>query len=200
MVSATVYLEGGGDSKEGKIRCREGFRRLFENCGLAGRMPKLVACGGRDSAYGKFKTKHANSSGSAYIGLLIDSEDPLGDIDRAWAHLAKRDGWQRPPGASDCQVLFMTVCMETWIVADRDALRQHYGQHLQESALPRHEGLEDRSRSDIQKALVHATRDCLEPYAKGPKAFQILGKLDPEVIEDLLPSFRRARHTLVTYL
>ena len=148
-------------------------------------MPKLVACGGRDSAY---------------IGLLIDSEDPLTDIDKAWAHLAKRDRWQRPRGASDGQVLFMTTCMETWIVADRKALHQHYGKCLQESALPKLEGLEDSNGNDVQDALEHATRDCDEPYAKGTKSFQILGKLDPEVMEGLLPGFRRARHTLATRL
>ena len=36
LVSASIYLEGGGDSKELHIRCREGFRKLLENCGFQG--------------------------------------------------------------------------------------------------------------------------------------------------------------------
>ncbi len=40
-MSATIFLEGGGDSKELHIRCREGFRQLLEKCGFKGRMPRL---------------------------------------------------------------------------------------------------------------------------------------------------------------
>ena len=43
MVGARIYLEGGGDSKDGKVRCREGFSKLLRKCGLSGRMPRLVA-------------------------------------------------------------------------------------------------------------------------------------------------------------
>jgi hypothetical protein len=42
-VSSTIYLEGGGDSREGQIRCREGFRKLLERCSYKKRMPRLVA-------------------------------------------------------------------------------------------------------------------------------------------------------------
>jgi hypothetical protein len=55
LVSAYIYVEGGGagaDSKDVDIRCREGFRKLLENCGFEGRMPRLVklvaACGALD--------------------------------------------------------------------------------------------------------------------------------------------------------
>ena len=51
---STIYLEGGGDSNQLKIRCREGFCKLLEKCGFARRMPKLVACGGRDAAFDRF--------------------------------------------------------------------------------------------------------------------------------------------------
>ncbi len=42
-----VYVEGGGDSKELRTRCREGFSKLVERAGFKDRMPKFVACGGR---------------------------------------------------------------------------------------------------------------------------------------------------------
>ena len=32
---STIYLEGGGDSNQLKIRCREGFRKLLEKCSNA---------------------------------------------------------------------------------------------------------------------------------------------------------------------
>lgn len=54
-----IYIEGGGDRADGRARCREGFRRLLlENCGYQGRMPRLVICGSRNSAYDDFKAAH----------------------------------------------------------------------------------------------------------------------------------------------
>jgi len=126
-VSASIYLEGRGDSKDLHIRCRQGFRKLLEHAGFKGRLPRLTACGGRDAAFGDFQTGHATKGNSDYVALLIDSEEPLDDLEAARQHLHRRDGWERPAGASDEQVLFMTTCMETWIVADRKTLAEHYG-------------------------------------------------------------------------
>ena len=91
-MSARIYLEGGGDSKDGSIRCREGFRKLLERCGLSGRMPRLVASGSRNTAFDKFKASHSDTSGPEYIALLIDSEDRVSDIDQTWEHLSRTDG------------------------------------------------------------------------------------------------------------
>ena len=200
MVGARIYLEGGGDSKDGKVRCREGFSKLLRKCGLGGRMPRLVASGGRGSAYRDFGIALESASGSEYVALLIDSEEPVSNIDRTWDHLRQRDGWQRPPGAHDDHVLFMTTCMETWIVADRNALGEHFGQYLHNSALPPLNNLEDRPRGVVQNSLRRATSNSTGPYTKGPKSFELLGKLDPDTLESCLPSFGRARRILDTKL
>ena len=195
-MSGRIYIEGGGDTAEGRTRCREGFRRLLENCGFKGRMPALRVCGSRTSAYDDFRAAHENSAADDYIALLVDSEEPVADINDTWEHLRRRDGWQRPAGADDAQVLLMTTCMETWIVAARAALTEHYGQHLQDSALPPPADLESRRRDDVQRSLERATRNCPAPYAKGPHSFIVLGKLNPNALAPLLPSFRRARRIL----
>jgi hypothetical protein len=195
MVNAILYLEGGGDSKELHTRCREGFRRLLEACGFSGRMPRLVACGGRSSAFDDFTAAH-RAKNATFVGLWIDSEDYPEDGERTWVHLKVRDGWEKPEGAQDDQVFLMTVCMETWIVADRKALREQYGRQLQESGLPPLSDLEQRPRHDIQDKLVHATRNCVGPYAKGRRSFEVLARLTPETLERLLPSFARARRIL----
>ena len=159
-------------------------------------MPRLVACGGRDSAFEKFKIGHASASEGDFVALLIDSEDPAVDIEKTWQHVSKRDGWQKPPGAEDSQVLFMTTCMETWIMADPQTLEQHFGQNLQKSALLPGMGLEQRDRKEVLKALEHATRNCPAPYTKGPKSFEVLGKLTLDALQEYLPSFRRALRIL----
>jgi hypothetical protein len=138
-VSAALYLEGGAagpDSKELQIRCREGFRKLLEKARFKGRMPRLYACGARDSAFDDFKIGHAENVSGDYVAMWIDSEDPLADLEKTWDHLKHRDNWTRPAGATDQQVLFMTTCMETLAVADHAALTAHYRQELHTSALP----------------------------------------------------------------
>jgi hypothetical protein len=197
-VNASIYLEGGGDSKELHTRCREGFRKLLENCGFKGRMPRLVACGGRNATFDDFKTSHMNRGATNYVAMLIDSEEVVVDITAAWEHLQNVQTvqkWVRPTEASDDQVLFMTTCMETWIVADRNTLTEHYGDDLQESALPPLADLEERPRHDIQDQLAHATRNCTNAYEKGKRSFILLGKLSPTTLQKL-PSFARVRQIL----
>ncbi|MBI3716703.1 MAG: DUF4276 family protein [Betaproteobacteria bacterium] len=190
MVSARLYIEGG-ESKEDQTRCREAFRKLFEKAGLSGRMPRLVACGGRDSAFHDFKVAHASRCEGDYIAMLVDSEDPLGDLETTWAHLKVRDHWAEPAGVSNEQVLFMTTCMETWIVADPDTLRAHYSHEFQESALPSLTDLENRNRHEVCDQLEHASRNCSNAFSKGKRSFEVLAKLNPDVLKLRLPSFAR---------
>jgi hypothetical protein len=73
-VNAYIYIEGGGtgeDSKEVDIRCREGFRKLLENCGFGRqrRMPRLVACGGRNSALDAFQTAQKANINGTFVAL-----------------------------------------------------------------------------------------------------------------------------------
>ena len=204
-MSAILYLEGGSigpSSKELKIRCREGFRKLLEKCGYKqqNRMPRLVACGSRGSAFDDFKTTIRASPPGVYIALWIDSEHPMQDINAAWDHLTHHDNWSPPPGASDEQVLLMTTCMETLIVADRAALDNHYGSRLQTNSLPPVVNLENRDRHNIQDALARATRSCTNAYSKGKRSFDILDKLTPATLQTHLPSFARTRRILDSHL
>ncbi len=192
-MSAKIYIEGGGDSKNLKIECQKGFKKLLTKCGFDGRMPRLVACGGRGKTYDKFKIAFKSGITSDYIALLVDSEDPIDNIENAWKHLKSRDKWLKPRGASDDQVLLMTTCMETWIVADRETLKEHYRGEFQESALPPLIDLENRHRHEILKQLKKASHDS---YDKGKHSFEILGKLNPETLSQHLPSFDRVQKIL----
>ena len=160
-------------------------------------MPRLTACGGRGAAFDDFQTAHATAKPGHFVGLLIDSEDPLAmpedpQQQRTWEHLRQRDGWATPNGATDQQVLFMTTCMETWIAADRETLRKHYGQVLNEHQLHPTEQLESRHRHAVQDALQNATSNCSNAYRKGKRSYEVLAKLNPAVLAGLLPSFARA--------
>lgn len=191
-MSAELYIEGGGD-RQLNARCREAFTKLLANCGLQGRMPHVVACGSRNSAFKRFRTAHELRNSKGYVALWIDSEDPIADTEKTWEHLTNRDpAWKRPAGAKDEQVLLMTTCMETWFVADREAIKQHFHGTIQESVLPK-DRLETRHRQEIQAALVKATKKCSNAYKKGD--FGVLAKLNPTTLE-ALPSFARVRRIL----
>ncbi len=193
---AHLYIEGA-ESKEDQVRCREGFRNLIGKLGFAAgkRMPRLSACGGRNSAFDDFKTAHGQRNQGDYIGLLVDSEDPVADVEKTWDHLKSRDNWDQPAGTDDEQVILMTTCMETWIVADRAALKEHYGHKLQDNALPPLNDLESRDRKEVHDKLARATRNCSNAYAKGKRSFEVLGVLNPTALISL-PAFARMARVL----
>ena len=194
----TIFVEGGGNSNPTRRQCREGFAKLLEKCGFRGRMPTIRARGGRNQAFDSFVNAFSRASDSEMVMLLVDSEDPVRDrdINRTWEHLNRRDNWQRPNGADDEDVLMMTTSMETWIIADHETLREHFGQNFQQTALLPLDNLENRGRQDVLTSLERATRNCHASYTKGPKSFEVLGKLSPEILEQYLPSFGRARRIL----
>lgn len=191
-MSAYLYVEGGGDSSSLRRLCREGFAKLLSKSGFKGRMPNIIAKGGRGAAYEAFKFRHLKRRAGDFVAMMIDSEEPLAQLEATWPHLKQRDQWARPAGAIDDQVLFMTTCMETWIVSDRVSLKKHFGQHLKEKGLAPLDGLENRGRHDVQDALIKATRSCPNAYQKGERSYAILGELDPAALKEHLPSFRRA--------
>ena len=131
-----LYVEGGGDSDSLHVECRRAFSSFLEKVGLAGKMPRIVACGSRDDAYDKFKTACCRSTSGCIPLLLVDSEESVSDeysagTDcrkwRPWEHLKARDNWDRPENASDEQCNLMVECMENWLIADVESLRKYYG-------------------------------------------------------------------------
>lgn len=200
MVKVRLYVEGGGDSRSLHIKCREGFRKLLERAGFKGRMPATKACGGRTAAYDDFKTALESAAENECPILLVDSEAVVET--GAWEHLQIRDGWQRPPNTDDDQAQLMVQCMETWIVADRTALRTFFGQCLRDSALPAAFDLEAKSNEDIQDSLADATRACGvdRKYRKGRRSFEPLSVLDPDVLREHLPHFGKLCEALTSRL
>ncbi len=123
--------------------------------------------------------------------MIVDSEEPVKDVDEPLAHLEIRDNWKMPTGISDEQVFLMTTSMETWIVADRTALKKHFKNELKEKSLISLLELENRERKDVLGSLENATRTCKTPYAKGKQSYDLLGELDAEILKMHLHAFAR---------
>ncbi len=180
-----LFVEGGGDNDALKTQCRRGFRKFLERAGLAGRMPRIVACGNRRHAYEQFSIAVGNAARGDVFVLLVDSEGPVAaPAARAepWKHVATRqgDGWSKPPGATDDDLHFMVECMESWFVADRQALRGFFGQGFNAAALPANPQVENIPKAAVLNGLKNSSRGSSKgPYAKGAHSFQILALVDP---------------------
>ena len=193
VVTVRLYVEGGGDSKKLRVQCRRGFRKFIEKAGLQGRMPRIVACGGRQGAYDSFTT--ALDAGNSTPMLLVDAERPVTDAS-AWEHLRKRDGWPRPGRAHENQCHLMAQLMESWFLADRRALKTFYGPEFHEKSLPSDPRVEQVPKADVLDGLARATRKTSKgPYDKGPTSFDILAEVDPSKVER---SARQAKRFLDT--
>ena len=192
MNGVAIYMEGGGDGAAGRRALRQGMDALLEPIKAVARNNawhwKLVACGGRDRALRAYR-KAVEASDYAVVALLVDSEGPVSDT--PVRHLARRDRWQlafAPPES----IHMMVQVMETWILADQDALRAYYGARFRASALPGHGNLEDLAKTDVERALALATADTSKgTYHKIRHASEILARLDRRLIGQRCPHFQR---------
>lgn len=89
------------------------------------------------------------------IVLLVDSEGSVKTSARN--HLRTQDRWSMD-GIEDDAVHLMIQSMETWIIADPEALSRYYGQAFRRNALPKSKDLESVPPREVALALRRATR------------------------------------------
>ena len=187
-MSAVIYIEGGGDRGDNLARLfRRGWTRFFRSAGLERRMPRVVRGGGRTRTFDLFRTAVGNPRPGRIPLLLVDSETRVTAGQSAWQHLGARDGWDRPPEVGNDQVFLMVHVMETWLVADREALRTYFGARFRGNALQQWPDLEEVAKRDVLDALDRATAGCPRPYAKGAVSFELLERIDPVQVETACP-------------
>lgn len=192
-----VYVEGGGDGKSLRTKCRRGFSSFFAKANLTGRMPQIIACGGRESAFDKFCIALRSRNAEEFIVLLVDSEGPVADGSGPWLHLSTRDRWTKPEDATDANAHLMVQCMEAWFLADKDGLAAYFGQDFDRNALPGRREIEDVAKDDVLDGLKNATRQCKkDEYGKGRHSFDILEQTDPAKVMNASPHARRLVETL----
>lgn len=201
-VQMKLYVEGGGDANSLKTACREGFSTFLKKAGLAGQMPRVVACGSRTNAYDSFCTAMRNGEPAM---LLVDSEAQVSEeasyaenaeIWKPWLHLSTRegDGWSMPDKSKDIHCHLMVQCMEAWFLADPQTLAKYFGRGFQLNALPAtHEGIEGIPKHQVYKALTAATRNSVTKgaYSKGDHSFKLLALIQPDKVIETSPWAKR---------
>lgn len=194
MSGVAIYMEGGGVSRDAKGDLRRGMETLLQPLKEAARAKalhwKLVACGARNEAFRRFRNAVGNGD-NATVVLLVDAEEPLPADRGPRQHLQSRDGWDLQFADEDT-IHLMVQSMETWIVADLDALRTYYGQHFNGKVLPRAKNLEEVARADVARKLKQAIKRTTKPrYHKIKHASDLLKRIDVEKVKDRCPHCAR---------
>lgn len=182
MVRVKIFIEGGGNGSVIDQSFKQAWRQFFAAAGLAGRMPRVVRGESRTATYDKFINTRPRAD--EVLLLLVDSEGPVAPGHTAWQHLQARDGWRQPPAAADDSAYLMVQFMETWFLADRDALRRFFGPSLNENAFREWPSLESVPKDTVLNALEQATGG---RYQKGKVSFQLLERIAPERVAAACP-------------
>lgn len=185
-----VYVEGGG-GRELRARCRKGFMAFFGKLGLPTSALSVVPSDDRGSAFKRFRTEWLNAGPNQTPVLLVDSEGPVAEGTASWRHLEDCDDWDRPSNATDSHAHLMVESMESWFLADRDALARHFGPRFAARALPANPRIEEVAKDDVLGGLRKATRPAGKEYDKGRDSYAILGELDPDAVRRASPHVAR---------
>lgn len=199
MVDAVLFVEGGGnDNKALRAAAREAFKRLLTRAGLSSRLPRVVPCGSRRAAYDDLCIALRGAEPASRCFLLVDAEAPVTGApgeDAAWAHVSTREGdrWPRPDALHEDHLHLMVQVMESWFLADREAVAAYFGPDFAEATIPAEtRPLESIPKATVAKSLDKAARKTPKKgYDKGRDSFALLGRLDPAKLKAASPWARR---------
>ena len=193
MRSFVIYVEGGGHSTGQKRKLRAGFDAFFGELKEMARKRRwgwrLIPCGARQMAYEAFVNARDHAKDGEINILLVDSETPVTERTTA-AHLQARpgEGWDLA-GVPPDHVHLMVQTMETWVVADPEALARYYGPGFRANALPARPNLEEESKDAVARALDRATRQTQKGlYQKLMHGSELLKRIDAVKVQ------QRCRH------
>lgn len=186
-MKVSIYVEGGGDQQNTLTECRHGFAEFIRKMLPGKARPRVIPCGGRGAAYKDFCTAISQLKEGEKVLLLVDSEEPVDSGDDAWAHLHKRvgDGWAKPDAADEKNACMMVQCMESWFVADPEALADYYRKNFKKTKLPKlsKAGIEIISKQKVGESLKHATTATSKgAYHKTRHGFALLAAVDPSKV------------------
>lgn len=178
---------------EGDERLRPGFAGFLKSIIDTAREHRinfhLVSCGAR--AIKDFMIALATHPDAVNF-LLMDAEGP--DDGKLLINAKSHSAWNPPNGmdTSDSQVHFMTQVMESWFLADKEALVRFFGDNFRIKRLPANPQVEEIDKRDVLNGLKEATQVTQKgSYHKTRHAPELLRNISPRLVRGAAPNCRR---------
>lgn len=154
-----VYVEGGGDRKDTKAQVKQGFRAFLNDLVILAREKRIrfdvIACGSRNSTLDDFRTA-LRTHHNAFNILLVDSDTPVKTTTCQHLHNPSRNWDMSSIDEEQCHL--MVQVMETWVIADINALEAFYGQGFNKNSIPKTQDIEKIDKAALYSFLEAATR------------------------------------------
>ena len=183
---------------EGDPKLRPGFRDFFRQFQGPNSQIQLIGCGA-NVVEGFMDGIRRNPD--AINVMLKDSEAP-GDRQMLIGQVQRDDHWNAATArrVNDEHLHFMVEIMESWFLADREVLRDYYGQGFNERRLRGDDRQVERiPKDDVLNGLNEATRATTKRrYHKTKHAPEILARIDPGKVRSASPACERLFRFLQT--
>ncbi len=180
MNEIRVYFEGAPELKEG-------FRRfldeLYKEAGRRRCRLDLIAT--RGTPVEDYRTA-LRTHPEAWNILLLDSDGPFVTFDE----VCQRKQLRQLP--SQDSTFWMVQTMESWFLADTDALSQYYGRDFDVDALKGSAKVEEIHKADAYNKLGRATRETKKGgYQNTRHAPELLASINPGKVRAAAPNCDR---------
>lgn len=203
VTDIAIYLEGGGPTAATRTPFRQGMSGFLKPLVELARARKIrwriVPCGSRNEAFDDFRDA-LDKEPEVFNVLLVDSE-ALPATDSPWDHLKDRkgDGWDKPASADDKHCHLMTACMESWLVVDREALKNYFRKGFDETKLPQPQCVETTTKANVSDSLSKATKGTTaKGYEKIRDGARLLSRIGPAIVRKHCKWCERFFTTLAT--
>ena len=197
-----LYVEGGGKGshKLATIKLQQGFDAFFRDLKNAARAKKIsfkiIPSSNTQTTYEDFLISVRNSPQSFNL-LLVDSDEAIAENETARDFLQKKYKKWLLKTIKDEQCHLMVQIMESWFLADVDALKSFYGREFKESAIPKRKNVETIAKDTVEKSLAAATAKTQKAeYHKIEHGAKILELINPQKVRESAPHCKRLFETI----
>ncbi len=197
-----LYVEGGGKGshKRATIKLQQGFDAFFRDLKNAAREKKIsfkiIPSSNTQTTYEDFLISVRNSPQSFNL-LLVDSDEAVAEDETACDFLQKKYRKWKLKTIKDEQCHLMVQIMESWFLADIDALKSFYGKEFKENAIPKIKNVEAIAKDKVEKSLATATAKTQKAeYHKIEHGAKILELVNPQKVRQAAPHCERLFETI----
>ena len=189
MKEIHLYVEGSGPTEATRRPLREGMTvflgELKARAEGKGIKFMVILCRDKDRTVDAFKTAVATDPGNFHV-VLVDSDSAV-SVPRLKHYRERFKGSWKGVAERNCHL--MVQVMESWFLADPDALKTFYSDGFNAKPLPKSKDVETVDKDTVLKALENATRKAKKGnYHKIKHASDLLSRIDPIVVR------RASRH------